>query len=102
MYIGGGIALLVVGGIMAFGVRDNVGDVDVSIIGWVLMGGGALAIILSFVLQQQRNNTSHTQVVERRDVGVPPTPGVTGTTQQEYVERRSVNTPPSNLPPNGY
>jgi hypothetical protein len=74
MYIGGGIFLLVLGGILGFGVRDNVGDVDLSIIGWVLMAGGALAIVLSLVLAQQRTNTSHTEVLERRDVGNPPPP----------------------------
>jgi hypothetical protein len=33
------------------------------------MVAGALAILLSLVLAQQRANTSHTEVVERRDLG---------------------------------
>jgi hypothetical protein len=74
MYIGGGIFLLVVGGILAFGVRDQVDAVNVEVIGWIMMGGGALAIILSLVLSQQRANTSHTEVVERRNLGGPPAP----------------------------
>jgi hypothetical protein len=73
MYIGGGIFLLVVGAILAFGVTDqSIGDLDVGVIGWVMMLGGALAIVLSFVLQQQRTNTSHTEVIERRDLGGGP------------------------------
>jgi hypothetical protein len=74
MYIGGGLFLLVVGGILAFGVRDQVDALDLGVVGWIFMGVGVLAIILSFVLQQQRANTSHTEVVERRDIGGPPVP----------------------------
>jgi hypothetical protein len=74
MYIGGGIFLIVVGGILAFGVRDNVSNLDVGMIGWVCIAGGILAIVLSLVLGQQRTNTSHTEVVERRDIGNPPPP----------------------------
>jgi hypothetical protein len=73
MYIGGGIFLLVVGAILAFGVTDqSLGDLDLSVVGWVMMGGGVLAIVLSLMLQQQRGNTSHTEVIERRDLGGPP------------------------------
>ena len=38
------------------------------------MGGGALAIALSFLLQSQRANTSHTEVIERRDLNGPTPP----------------------------
>jgi hypothetical protein len=72
MYIGGGIFLIVVGGILAFGVRDQVDAVDLGMVGWVCIAGGVLAIVLSLVLGQQRTNTSHTEVVERRDIGGPP------------------------------
>ena len=71
MYIGGGITLLVVGAILAFGVRDRVDALDLTAIGYIGMGAGVLAIVLSFVLNQQRTNTSHTQVVERRDLNGP-------------------------------
>ena len=75
MYIGGGIFLLVVGGILAFGVNDHsVANIDLGAIGWICMAGGALAIVLSFILMQQRTNTSHTEVIERRDLGGPPPP----------------------------
>ena len=72
MGLGTGIALLVIGGILAFGVRDSFSGVDLTAIGYVCMGAGALAIILVLVLQQQRRRTSHTSVVERRDAGDPP------------------------------
>jgi Domain of unknown function (DUF6458) len=72
MYIGGGIFLIVVGAVLAFGVDDKVDSLNLEAIGWIFMGGGLLAILLSLVLQQQRTNTSHTEVVERRDIGGPP------------------------------
>ncbi len=49
MYVGIGIFLLVVGAILTFAVDATVAGVD-SLIGWILMAGGTLAIILSLAL----------------------------------------------------
>lgn len=51
MYIGLGIFLLVVGAIMSFAVRDSISGVDLTMIGYILMGGGVLAVILSLVMR---------------------------------------------------
>lgn len=72
MSLGLGIFLLVVGGILAFGVRDQLTDFDLTAIGYVCMAGGALAIVLTLVLQQQRRRTTNTTYVERRDDTRPP------------------------------
>ncbi|GAB2689084.1 DUF6458 family protein [Thalassiella azotivora] len=72
MGIGAGIFLLVIGGIMAFGVRDSWDALDLTAIGWICMGAGVLAIVLALAMNTQRSNTSHTEVVERRDMGNPP------------------------------
>jgi hypothetical protein len=74
MGLGIGISLLVVGGILAFGVRDQWSAVDLTAIGYVCLIVGVLAIILSLVMQSQRRKTSHVSVVERRNVdgGQPP------------------------------
>jgi len=72
MSLGLGIFLLVVGGILAFGVRDQFTALDLTAIGYVCMGGGVLAIVLTLVLQQQRRRTSNTTYVERRDDTRPP------------------------------
>ena len=61
MYVGLGIFLLVVGAVLAFATSFTVNGVDLSIIGWILMAGGLLAIILSFALPRRR----HREVVER-------------------------------------
>ncbi len=72
MSLGLGIFLLVVGGILAFGVRDQLTAFDLTAIGYVCMAGGVLAIVLTLVLQQQRRRTSNTTYVERRDDTRPP------------------------------
>jgi Domain of unknown function (DUF6458) len=74
MGLGIGIALLVIGGILAFGVRDQWSAFDVTAIGYVCLAVGVLSIILVLVLQTQRRRTMHTSVVERRGVddGQPP------------------------------
>ncbi len=72
MGIGAGIFLLVVGGILAFGVQDRLSAFDLTAIGYISMGAGVLAIILALVMNQQRANTSHRTVVEHRDTGLPP------------------------------
>ena len=74
MGIGAGIFLLVVGGILAFGVRDQWDALDLTVIGYICMGAGALAVILALAMNAQRSHTSHTEYVERRETGNPPPP----------------------------
>lgn len=50
MYVGLGIFLLVVGAILSFAVRDSISAVDLTMVGYICMGAGALAIALSLVL----------------------------------------------------
>ncbi len=71
MSMGIGIALLVVGAILSFAVRDSVPGVDLSVIGYICMGAGALALILSLVANAQATNTKRTNVVEHRDDTTP-------------------------------
>jgi hypothetical protein len=52
--IGAGITLLAIGGILAFGVRDNFDAVDLTIVGWVLMLAGAIGLIMSTALRGRR------------------------------------------------
>ncbi|MFN0285133.1 MAG: DUF6458 family protein [Kineosporiaceae bacterium] len=72
MALGSGIFLIVVGAILAFAVQTDLSGLDLQVVGWICMAAGALAILLSLVLNNQRANTTHTAVVERRDVGEPP------------------------------
>ncbi|GAA3528482.1 hypothetical protein GCM10022234_27200 [Aeromicrobium panaciterrae] len=68
MFIGGSIALLAIGAILSFAVRDNINDVDLVQVGYILMGAGALGLVVSLIINGQNRGT---RVVERRD---PPPP----------------------------
>jgi hypothetical protein len=86
MYIGGGIALIVIGAILAFAVTDrSIGALDIEAIGWICMFGGVLAIVLSLMMTRPRfGGARRTEIVERRDPEeiMPPT--------REVYERRDV------------
>jgi tellurite resistance protein TehA-like permease len=61
---GTGIALLVIGAILSFAVRDMISGVNLTMIGYICMGAGVLAIILGLVTNAQA--TRRTNVVEHR------------------------------------
>lgn len=65
MYMGLGIFLLVLGGILRFGVTADVSGVSFWMIGIVCMLGGVLSLVISFVQLWNRV----------RDAGVNPVPG---------------------------
>lgn len=67
MTLGLGIFLLVVGAILSFTVRDSISGVNLTMIGYICMGAGALAVILGLITNAQATNTSHKNVVETRD-----------------------------------
>jgi cobalamin synthase len=74
MGIGGGITLIVVGAILAFAVSDSVDAINLAMIGYICMAAGVLALIISLVLNAQRTNTTHREVIERHDDRRPPAP----------------------------
>ncbi|WP_252975944.1 DUF6458 family protein [Janibacter melonis] len=55
MYIGLGIALLVIGAILSFAIGpDAIEGVNLEMIGYIFMAGGVLAILLSLVRGRPR------------------------------------------------
>jgi len=71
MGIGTGIVLMVIGAILAFGIEPDAWSVvNLNIVGYILMVGGLIALILALVANQQRQRTHH--VVERYDDRYPP------------------------------
>ncbi|MEE6274005.1 DUF6458 family protein [Georgenia wangjunii] len=75
MGIGGGIFLIVVGAVLAFGLEPDAWEVfNLNTIGYICIAVGVIAIIIALVMQKQRANTSHSEYVERRDIGNPPPP----------------------------
>lgn len=67
MSLGLGIFLMAVGLILALGVRDRLADFDLSVIGWVLTGVGALAIVLSIAISSTRGRRRRREIVDDRD-----------------------------------
>lgn len=71
MRIGSSIALIVLGAILAFAVSNSIEGVDLTLVGYILMGGGALGLILSLLFSARRSTTTVQQsgpsgVSERR------------------------------------
>lgn len=57
MSIGAGIALFVIGAILAFAVNVQVEWVNLDLIGYILMGAGAVVFIIGLVLMVRRRST---------------------------------------------
>lgn len=72
MGFGIGIFLMVLGGILAFAVQDAISGVNLVVIGYICLGAGVLSLIIAFAMNQQRTNTTHREVIERRDDRLPP------------------------------
>ncbi len=62
---GSGIALIVIGAILSFAVRDSISGVNLSLIGYICMAAGVLAVILGLITNAQA--TRRTNIVEHRD-----------------------------------
>lgn len=81
MLVAIGIILVVVGAIIAFAINTAVEGVDLQVLGWIIMGGGALAIVAGAIqgagLMSMRTNRMRSErhvspdgqhVVEETDV----------------------------------
>jgi Domain of unknown function (DUF6458) len=77
MRIGSGIFLIVVGAILTFATHVTVSGLDLRVVGWILMIGGAILLVLSLMLFESAPYRRR-RIVEEE----PPPP------TREYVERR--------------
>ena len=82
MSIGGGIALIVIGAILAFALDFQVAGIDIQLIGYILIGAGVLVTIIGIVFASRRRST-----VSTTRSAVDPATG-------ERVERRSTDRDP--------
>ncbi len=62
MTIGGSIALIILGAILAFAVTADVAGIDLNMIGIILMVGGAIGLVFGLTLRQRR--VGRTRVIE--------------------------------------
>ncbi len=67
MSIGAGIALFVIGAILAFAVNLPNDYVDLSTIGYIMMGAGAIVFLIGIVLMVRRRQTD--TVTRTEDAG---------------------------------
>ena len=65
MGIGTSIFLLAVGAILAFAVTDAISGVELTVVGYILMGAGALGLVISMIVA---NRAPRDRVVRERDV----------------------------------
>ncbi|MFC9693022.1 DUF6458 family protein [Kribbella sp. NPDC056951] len=66
MGIGVSVFLIAVGGILSFAVSDRISGVDLTVVGYILMGAGALGLIMAVLITSQRSRAGRTSVTERR------------------------------------
>lgn len=60
MGIGSGIFLVVAGAVVRYALKFNIKWVDQNLIGYLLMGGGALVFLISLVLVFGKNSSTVT------------------------------------------
>ncbi|WP_043442920.1 DUF6458 family protein [Arthrobacter sp. L77] len=70
MRIGSSIFLIALGAILAFAIQAEVGFVDITLVGYILMAVGALGLIASLVLAAPRRQN---RVSESRSIVDPHT-----------------------------
>jgi len=81
-----GIALLVIGLILALAVNASVSGIDIQTLGWILVLGGVIVLVLTAVQLNARRRTTAARVTthadgsqtvsERRIESDPPPPAV--------------------------
>jgi hypothetical protein len=92
--IGGSIFLIALGAILAFGVNADLGFLDISVVGWVLMLAGLAGVIITTWFWQNRRRTvvAAPPVQETRVVD-PRVPLRDDRVVEEYREVRRTDPP---------
>jgi Na+/proline symporter len=58
--IGASVLLIAIGAILTFALNVSVGWLDLDIVGWILMGAGALGLIFITMIWKPRNRAAVT------------------------------------------
>ncbi len=86
MSIGSGIALFVIGAVLAFAVNVQLGWVDLHLIGYILMGAGVLIFLIGIILlARRRQSDTVTRTTVDPAVGEQVTRQSTSTTPDDRV-----------------
>jgi hypothetical protein len=81
MGLGGAIALIAIGLILAFAVNVTIAGLDIHLIGFILAGVGILWLVIYFVVWAPRRRAVSSSRTVRRDGYVEPPP-------ERYVEEQ--------------
>lgn len=68
MTIGGGIALIIIGAILAFAVDFQIAGLEINTIGFILMIGGLIGLVFGLVTYFRATSVRGDRVVERREI----------------------------------
>ena len=69
MGLGLGIFLLVAGAILAFAVKANINDVDLTTVGYILIGAGVLVMIISVAIMVPRRRRAQSTTITTDNAG---------------------------------
>lgn len=85
MGIGTSVALLAIGGILAFALNVSVGGVNIDVIGYILMAAGAIGLLFSALMRRRQTETVvHERPADREVVREEPA-------QREVVVERDAD-----------
>ena len=59
MRIGTSLVLIALGAILAFAVTDRINNIDLTTIGYILLGVGALGLVITLILSGQNSNNQN-------------------------------------------
>lgn len=91
MRIGAGIALIVVGAIIAFAVRDTSDTLNLTALGIIIMLGGVAGLWFSYRLANARRSATETTVID------PEVERQYRTTRTETVAEEPIDVTPTHL-----
>jgi uncharacterized membrane protein YhaH (DUF805 family) len=77
--IGASAALIIIGAILKFGVTWHAANIDIQVIGVILMVAGAVGLVISIALLALRRHDTHRRTIPSAEV---------------YEERRYTEPPP--------
>ncbi len=69
--IGGPIGLMVIGAILRWGIANMVPNVDLTMIGLILLGAGAIWLVLELILGRPRTAVTSERTVVQNEGTVP-------------------------------
>ena len=58
MRTGTSLVLIALGAILAFAIRDTIDAIDLTMVGYILLGVGALGLVITLILSSQNNNNN--------------------------------------------